>query len=202
MDEEEQVPFKQYFPKFSMSSYFWLVILISMVIFGIIGYFVGIRVSELPSSMLSPTPTSSVTQQGQAPFQNNDSDDDYSDISGSFTTSTDIYDQYVVLVRAAGGIVDSDSRTFDKPHVEIQYPYEFSRMNPLHSYVVSAFACFINPHTYALECAKNIKVTKCSGKIQGATCVIDSKGSVQSLNEVDFFIPKDSAPTSLSSAQK
>ena len=198
MDEETPVPFKQYFPKLSLAAYFWVVIFVSLVVFGILGYFVGIRVSQLPSSALLPNPTGAYSQQIQpqvitSPYDDNDTD--YSNISGYFVTNTNAYDQFSISIAALPSntikTIDTDNRPFNNPHVGINYPYMFSRLNPLRSYEVFASSCRTNPKTYALECAKNIVITKCTGKIQGKTCVITGNGlESQSSGEVDFAIEK------------
>lgn len=200
MDEETPVPFKQYFPKLSMSSYFWVVIGIAAVFFGIIGYFVGIRVNDLQSSstslgystVSSPTPT--IPAGG-------DNDANLAQVYGTFTTSTNYYDQLAVNVDSIqNGVktnLDSDFRDITKPQTGIKYPYLFSRLDPSKTYIVSASACRANPKTYALECAKNIKITGCTGTIQGDSCIITWQGNIQQrYGAVDFSITKADNSTS------
>jgi len=202
MDEENSIPFKQYFPQLSLEAYFWLVIFASMILFSIIGYFVGVRVDQLTSSNQSPAiataPTGIVSQQIQTaphgtPIPGDDNDIDYSAIEGYFVTDSDQYDQFVIYVNgiqtSVTSLIDSDTRSFTKPHLGIQYPYMFSRLNPATSYAVSASACRTNPQTYALICAKNIVITKCTGQIQQNTCIIKGNGNeLQSSGEVDFSL--------------
>jgi hypothetical protein len=203
MDENTQIPFKQYFPNLSLSAFFWLVIFSCMIIFSIVGFLFGMRVSELPSSNLtgavsSAVPTSSYQQfqpPQSTPGQYDDNDIDYSNIDGNIITNTSAYDQAVVTVNGLPTtttiLSDTDYRTYDNPHVGIEYPYVFSRLNPARSYAVSASSCRTDPKTYALVCAKNIKITKCTGTIQGNTCIIKGNGvEVLSSGEVDFSIPK------------
>ena len=199
MDEETPVPFKDYFPNLSMSSYFWLMIGLTALFFGFIGYFVGVRINELPSSTNIPQ-TSNIAQQylptqptGTIPGDDNDID--YSSIDGFFTTDTTYYDQLVVSIDSIQNNVktnlDTDYRYITKPQTGIQYPYSFDRLDPYKSYIVSASACTTNPKTYALDCAKNIKIAKCSGEFQGATCVITGNGNeVKSSGTVNFAIKK------------
>lgn len=197
MDEETPIPFKQYFPNLSDGAYFWLVILGSLIIFGVLGYFVGIRVNQLPSASIVPAPTSAFSQQlpqQVTPGPYDDNDADYSNIYGYFITNASQYDQFVIridsLPSSATTFIDTDDRSFNQPHIGIQYPYMFSRLNPFLSYVVSASSCYTNKKTFALECAKNIKITKCIGSIQGSTCVIKGNGNeAQSSGEVDFLVP-------------
>ena len=168
-----------------------------MIVFGVLGYFVGIRVNQLPASSVSPGPTVAFNQQAPqqpTPGIYDDNDTDYSNISGYFITNASQYDQFVIridsLPSSTTTFIDTDDRAFDEPHVGIQYPYMFSRLNPFLSYAVSASSCYTNLKTYALECAKNIKITKCSGTIQGTTCVIKGNGNeAQSSGEVDFLVP-------------
>ena len=210
MEEETQVPFKDYFPKLSLGSYFWMVILISAIIFSVVGYFVGIRVNELPSS--TPQPSQQIIpQQVQSAVHvtlmpGDDNDIDYSHISGSIVMNTDAYDQFVVNVNGLPNgktvLIDTDNRSFVNPHMGIQYPYFFSRLDPFRSYAVTASACRTNPKTYALDCAKNIRITKCTGTIQGNTCVIKGNGiEVQSSGEVDFALGGPSSASAQATAK-
>ena len=204
MDEEAPVPFKQYFPTLPMSSYFWVVIGISAILFGLGGYLVGVRVNQLPSS--SSSQQSSLSQQS-TPSQTpntlgDDHDTDYSTIGGYFITDTDSYDQLSISIDSVkNGVktgLDSDYRYITKPQANITYPYLFQRLNPSKSYIISASACTTNPKTYALLCAKNIKITTCSGTLQGVNCIITGDGNVgQSSGEVDFSIQNgnNTAPT-------
>jgi len=194
MAEKTPVPFKQYFPKLSLRAYFWLVIFVCLVVFGVLGYFVGLRVSQLPPSQQQ---ASVPVIQGQASVTPGViiNDDAYSNISGNLITQTTIYDQIVLQIKAVPGKTttynDFDQRTFNLPHVRIPYPYVFSRLHPFESYVVSASACFTNKKTFALVCAKNITITKCTGIIQGDTCIIKGNGNdVLSSGQVDFLVPK------------
>ena len=204
MEEEAPVPFKDYFPNLSMSSYFWLIMGLTALLFAFLGYFVGIRVSQLPSSS-APTPVPQQpaynpqmyqpTQPTGSPIPGDDNDVDYSSIDGVFTTNTSYYDQLVVNIDSLQNSVrtnlDTDYRDITKPQVGVQYPFGFDRLDPYKSYIVSASACTTNPKTYALECAKNIKITKCSGQIQGQSCIITGNGNeIQSSGEVNFSIPK------------
>jgi hypothetical protein len=204
MDEEIPVPFKQYFPMLSIGSYFWVVIAISAILFGFGGYLVGVRVNQLPSSV--STQQSSLTQQSspsQTPnTSGDDHDTDYSTIGGYFITDTDSYDQLSISIDSVkNGVktgLDTDYRYITKPQANITYPYLFQRLDPSKSYILSASACTTNPKTYALLCAKNIKIITCSGTLQGNNCVITGNGNVgQSSGEVDFSIKNgnNTAPT-------
>jgi hypothetical protein len=202
MDEETPIPFKQYFPNLSVGAYFWVVILVSLVVFSIVGYFTGVRVSELPSDQTSISAASSTTQTAANYWMFDGTDFIYSQISGSFITNTSKYAQFVISVSALPSpktvITDTDVRSFTDPHVGIHYPYMFSRLNPSRSYTVSASACRVNDKTYALECAKNIIITKCTGKIQGKTCLIIGNGNeLQSSGEVDFALVKTASGSGL-----
>jgi hypothetical protein len=199
MDEEEQVPFKNYFPKLSLHNYFWVVILVSLIVFGVIGYFVGIRVSELPFSSpqqqaISPTPQPANAEVSESARSGSDNDGSYLQINGSFVTKNDAYKQFVITAKSLpyGNItaIDMDTRSFMNPVVGVQYPYFFSRLFSGQTYAISASFCHVNTQTYALECANNIKITKCSGAIQGKTCIIKSNGTQASnWGEVDFSVP-------------
>ncbi|HSX09536.1 MAG TPA: hypothetical protein VLF93_05250 [Candidatus Saccharimonadales bacterium] len=194
--DESPVPFKQYFPNLSLNSYFWLVIGISAIVFGVGGYFVGIRVNQLPQynqsqpttvqqSILGPTPT----------IPGDDGDTDFSTIGGNFITDTDYYDQLTISIDSIkDGVhtnLDTDFRDITKPQVNVSYPYLFQRLDPSKSYVVSASACTTNPKTYALICAKNIKITKCTGKIDGKTCIISGAANHRiNSGQVNFSIAK------------
>jgi len=202
MDEETPVPFKNYFPNLSMSSYFWVVILIALIVFGMLGFFVGVRVNELPFSSTQSNGAASQYQPliSLTPIPGDDNDMDYSSIGGSFVTNTNQYDQFVIYINGvssgASTIIDSDNRSFVKPVAGVQYPYMFSRLNPSSSYTVSASFCRVNTKTYALVCANNIKMTKCTGTIQGKTCVIKGNGNeFKSSGEVDFSVPSGNGVT-------
>lgn len=196
MDEETSVPFKQYFPKLSMSSYFWVVIGISAVVFGILGYFVGIRINELPyttlSQQLQPTPSTTNIQSG-------DNDTDYARVYGTFITDTNYYEQAAISIDSIqNGVrtnLDSDIRDITKPQAGIEYPYLFARLDPSKMYIVSASACSVDPKTYVLDCAKKITITNCTGTIQGQNCIIKWNGSqLQPWGGVDFSIAKADNP--------
>lgn len=196
MEEEIQVPFKQYFPNLPIGTYFWIILLIFMVVFSVFGYITGVRVDELASS--NSQNQSSAVPQGSCPSSLANipgCDVETSVIFGYFVMNSPLYDQFDIYInglpRYVYTMIDTDYRWVDNPHVGIQYPYEFSRLLASSTYAVYATACRVNSKTFALECAKNIKITKCTGKIQGDTCVI--KGNNQKLpetNEVDFSVPK------------
>lgn len=196
MNEKPSMPFKNYFPNLSLNAYFWLVIGLSALIFGIGGYFVGIRVSQLPSS----TPYQQVSTVFPTPtIPGGDSDASVSTIGGAFTTDTNYYDQLVVNVDSIqNGVktgLDTDYRYITKPQAGVQYPFSFLRLDPSKSYIVSASACTTNPKTYALICAKHIKIINCSGTLQGSSCIIKGNGIQQeSSGEVDFSLSKADNP--------
>ena len=204
MDDETPIPFKQYFPNLSVGAYFWVVILVSLVVFSLLGYFTGVRVSELPSDQTPTAAAAPITQSAANYWMFDGTDFIYSQINGSFVTNTSMYDQFVIYVSALPSpktiIADNDVRTFVKPQVGIRYPFMFSRLNPNRSYAVSASACSVNPKTFVLDCAKNIKITACSGAIQGSTCVVKGNGNeLQSSGEVNFLIPSVQSATSSAS---
>jgi hypothetical protein len=196
MEEEMQIPFRQYFPNLSLGAYFWIVLFIFMVVFSVFGYFTGLRVDELSSS--NPQTQSISFPQGSCPSALANTpgcDVETSVIFGYFVMNSPMYDQFDIYInglpRSVNGMIDTDYRWVENPHVGIQYPYEFSRLLASSTYAVTAKACRVNPTTFALICAKNIKITRCTGQIQGETCVI--KGNNQRLpetNEVDFSVPK------------
>jgi len=198
MNEETPVPFKQYFPKLSISSYFRVVTGISAIAFGILGFFVGVRINELPSSAFS------ASQQLQslitpAASPGGDNDTDFARVYGTFTTDTNYYSQIVVAIDSIqNGVetnLDSDLRDITRPQAGIIYPYLFSRLDPSRTYIVSASACSVNLKTFALECAKNIKLTNCTGTAQGENCIIKWQGnSLQRSGSVDFSISKADNP--------
>jgi hypothetical protein len=206
MDNETEVPFKNYFPNLSLSSFFWVIIGLSGLFFVVVGYFVGVRVNELPSSN-QPSQSPSVSPFLQPTLQPGDDNDiDYSSINGTILVNTNYYDQFVVRVNglpsSTSTMIDTDYRTFTNPHVGIQYPYFFSRLNPSRSYEVSASACRVNDTTHAFECAQNIRITKCTGKLQGKTCLIPGNGiESQSSGEVDFALGKTASDSSGSAGQ-
>lgn len=191
--EETPVPFKPYFPKLSMSSYFWIIIGISGIFFGILGYFIGFRVNELPFSSAK----SSVLQPPQSlSGDDTDSDSEFAEIFGTFTTDTSYYDQIDVYVDSIKNGVktqqDADYRYITKPESGVVYPFSFQRLAPSKNYIFTASACTTNPKTYALLCAKHIKITKCSGTLQGNACIIT--GSAQNFGKVDFSLSKADNP--------
>lgn len=201
MDDETPIPFKQYFPNLSVGAFFWVVILISLVVFSIVGYFTGVRVSELPSDQSSTNVTASTTQSAANYWMFDGTDFIYSQVSGSFITNTNKYDHFVIYVSALPSqntiITDTDVRSFTDPQVGIHYPYMFSRLNPSRSYAVSASACYVNSKTYALDCAKNITITLCTGEMQGETCIIKGNGNeLQSSGEVDFTLGQTASNSS------
>lgn len=167
-----------------------------MVVFSVFGYFTGLRVDQLLSPN-SQTQSNSATQ-GTCPSALANTpgcDVETSVIYGNFVMNSSKYDQFDIYInglpRTVNNTIDTDYRWVDNPHVGIQYPYEFSRLLASSTYSVYATACTTNPKTFALECAKNIKITRCTGQIQGNSCVI--KGNNQRLpetNEVDFSVPK------------
>jgi hypothetical protein len=195
MDEKAPVPFKQYFPKLSMSSYFWVVIGISALFFGILGYFIGVRVNQLPlplTQQLQLTPSITTTPGA-------DSDANVAKINGLFTTDTNFYSQIAINIDSIqNGVktnLDSDFRDITKPQAGVVYPFLFSRLDSSKIYSVSISACRANPKTFALECAKNIKVTSCSGTIQGSSCLIKWQGNpLQHFGGVDFSLSKADNP--------
>lgn len=195
MDEQSPIPFKQYFPNLSLSSYFWLAIGVSSVVFCIGGYFIGARVSGLSASSSQPTQsqTSSTSPSG------NDNDTAFAEVFGTFTTDTSYYDQLDVYVDSIKNGVrtnqDVDYRYIVKPQVGVAYPFSFQRLDPTKEYIFSASACITNPKTYALICAKHINITKCSGTIQGANCIIKAPGPLlQTSGAVDFSLKKVDNP--------
>jgi len=190
MNEETPVPFKDYFPKLSMSSYFWLIIVLSAGFFGIVGYFIGVRVNELSSVMSLQTQQ---TQIPPIPTLARDNDTSYSRIYGFFTLNTNYYQQLVISVDSfQNGVrtgLDTDYRYITKPRAGVSYPYSFDRLDPAKSYIVSASACTTDPKTYALNCAKHIAIIKCSGAIQGNDCVVKAAGNQSRYpNQVDFSL--------------
>lgn len=194
MDDEPPVPFKQYFPKLSVSAYFWVVIGISALVFLLLGYFVGIRVNELPSStaVLSQQIPSTIVP---TVIPGDDNDTDYGRIVGTFKTNTNYYEQVAISIDSIqNGVetgLDSDLRDITKPQVGVVYPYSFARLDSSKTYTVSASACRVNPKTYALDCAKKINITNCTGTIQGKNCIIKWQGnSLQRSGNVDFSISK------------
>lgn len=198
--EESFVPFKQYFPKLTLRSYFWLVIVVCACIFGSLGFLVGLRIIELPllTTPALPQQTSSILIPTNMPGSDNETN--FARVEGSFTTDTTYYDQLVVNIDSVqNGVktnLDYDLRDITKPQIGIIYPYSFARLDPSKTYIVSASACSVNRKTYALECAKKITITNCTGTVEGSSCIIKWQGSqLQKVAGVSFSIEKAQNPT-------
>src|SRR5580704_14508244 len=113
MEEEMQVPFKQYFPNLPLGTYFWIVLLIFMVVFSIFGYFIGVRVDELSSSN-SQAPSTAVPQ-GSCPSSLANTpgcDVETSVIYGNFVMNSSKYDQFDIYInglpRTVNNTIDTD----------------------------------------------------------------------------------------------
>lgn len=197
--EESSVPFKQYFKNLSLRLYFWLVICTCAIIFGILGFFIGVRILELPFETNSALPLQSTAIPVPTNFPGGDNDTDYARIVGNFTTDTNYYEQLVVSVDSIqNGVktnLDYDLRDITRPQVGVAYPFSFARLDPSKTYIVSASACTVNAKTYALECAKKISVSNCTGTVVGSNCIVTWQGSLlQKVGGVSFSIMKAQNP--------